>query len=149
MTSLSIFFAVVTLIGCAVKASEGKKGDAWMFGIGTLIFAGSSIFTAVEDHGVGYVHTEVQELHTRLEKGVAYEILSETPLGNGDRVILFKREGEPSLLRSRPLRALPVNESTSVPKRFTMIDGQPVAIAAPAAPPLPNAKNAKKDKKKK
>jgi len=133
MSYFFFFASVFCLIGCAISAQENKTRVAWAYGVISIMVTGVGVFlSAPEDFGMDYVRPEVKEFKTRLDKGVAYEVLSETPVEGGDRILLFKR-GDAWQFRS-PFIAMRVKKETVVPKHFTLIDGKPVAIV-PATPP--------------
>ena len=106
----------------ATYVSEERWGSAWGAAIFAFVMFGAATFLAAPHMGYGHVPTGASEFLKQLDEGVAYQTIASSK--EGDEYVLLVKKFGVSDFRAIRVKTMP-------PKIFTLVNGQPAAIAPP------------------
>ena len=132
----SSFFFVGIMVLAVMCVKRKQEGAAIIFSVCSVIISLIFIFVgAPEELGYGKIPDEGEKFSKRLNKGEAYEVLSSYVIQDKEEFIVLVKSEQASAYYAIRVNAMP-------PKRFTLVDGWPIAIAdtktstTPSMPPI-------------
>lgn len=118
---------VVLSLSFVHREEWGYAMISTVFALG--VFGILAFVTGPRDFGWGYVPWAAEKFTERLSEGVVYRLFSSVKDDNS-QVLLVKKVG----IGRSEFYAIRVEGNVRLSEYFTLIDGQPIAIAAPAVP---------------
>ena len=110
-----------------VAHHEKEIAKAWLLGVVSLsFFTLTTLGVAPVEFGYGVVSGAVQPYSLRLKAGEVYQLV--TSVQDGETQVLFVKK----VTSDKAFFAIRVTGKTTPPEYFTLIKGEPAAIAPPA-----------------
>lgn len=124
------FFLVAiisTVLAMADNTRKGEKARAAVFGLVALFSLLTLTFSsAPREFGWAQVPESAESFEKRLDAGIGYQVISST-VDDKSQVLLVKKTGTANFY------AIRVEGTAPPPEYFALVDGKPVALAAPVA----------------